>query len=102
RCSAASPPPPSPPPSAAPHPSRPLPPASPSQPNPTPVSTASTLGLAISPPSAQLAGTATPRQGVGGIRWVLLAVVLAGAVSAALGAALRYARVPRWLQRMRP
>jgi hypothetical protein len=39
---------------------------------------------------------------VGGIRWVLLAVVLAGAVSAALGAVLRYGRVPRWLQRMRP
>jgi hypothetical protein len=74
--------------------------ASPSQPNPTAGPT--TPGLAISPPSAQLTGTTTPRQGVGGIRWVLLAVVLAGAVSAALGAVLRYARLPSWLQRMRP
>lgn len=90
------------PPSTNPQPSSSQPGASPSQPNPTPGATASTPGLAISPPSAQLAGTTTPRQGVGGIRWVLLAVVLAGAVSAALGAVLRYARVPRWLNRMRP
>jgi hypothetical protein len=88
--------------STTPQPSSSQPSASPSQPNPTPGATASTPGLAISPPSAQLTGTATPRQGVGGIRWVLLAVVLAGAVSAALGAVLRYARVPSWLQRMRP
>jgi hypothetical protein len=88
--------------STTPQPSSSQPGASPSQPNPTPGATASTPGLAISPPSAQLAGTTTPRQGVGGIRWVLLAVVLAGAVSAALGAVLRYARVPRWLNRMRP
>src|SRR5262249_18955366 len=59
-------PPPSPPSSAPRQPSSPLPTASPSQPNPTPGATASTPGLAISPPSAQLAGTATPRQGVGG------------------------------------
>lgn len=90
------------PPSTAPQPSSSQPGASPSQPNPTPGASASTPGLAISPPSAQLANTATPGQGVGGIRWVLLAVVLAGAVSAALGAVLRYGRVPRWLQRMRP
>jgi hypothetical protein len=88
--------------STTPQPSSSPPGASPSQPNPTPGATASTPGLAISPPSAQLTGTTTPRQGVGGIRWVLLAVVLAGAVSAALGAVLRYARVPRWLHRMRP
>jgi len=90
------------PPSTTPQPSSSPPGASPSQPNPTPGASASTPGLFISPPSAQLAGTTTPRQGVGGIRWVLLAVVLAGAVSAALGAVLRYARTPRWLQRMRP
>jgi hypothetical protein len=88
--------------STTPQPSSSQPGASPSQPSPTAGATASTPGLAISPPSAQLTGTATPGQGVGGIRWVLLAVVLAGAVSAALGAVLRYGRVPRWLQRMRP
>jgi hypothetical protein len=88
--------------STAPQPSSSQPSASPSQPNPTPGATATTPGLAISPPSAQLTGTTTPRQGVGGIRWVLLAVVLAGALSAALGAVLRYARLPSWLQRMRP
>ena len=90
------------PPSTTPQPSGSPPGASPSQPNPTPGASASAPGLAISPPSAQLAGTTTPRQGVGGIRWVLLAVVLAGAVSATLGAVLRYGRVPPWLQRMRP
>jgi hypothetical protein len=71
------------------------------QPNPTP-GASPPGGPVISPPSAVLAGTKTPSQQVGGIRWVLIAVVLAGAACAALGGMLRYARVPRWLHRMRP
>jgi hypothetical protein len=71
------------------------------QPAPTP-GIVSSLGYVTSPPTAQLAATNTPGKSVGTIRWVLLAVLLAGAACAAIGGALRYARAPRWLHRMRP
>jgi hypothetical protein len=56
----------------------------------------------ITAPSAQLAATRTPPQPVGPIRWVLLAVVAAGAVCAVSGTVLRSAGAARWLRRMRP
>jgi hypothetical protein len=61
-----------------------------------------TLPYATTPPTAELAATTTPRQPVGAIRWVLLAVALAGGAAAAGGTVLRSARVPRWLHRLRP
>jgi len=60
-----------------------------------------TTGLSILPPPAQLTSSRTARQPVGGIRWALLAVVMAGAVCAAGGTALRSASVARWLRRIR-
>ncbi len=65
------------------------------------VSSSPTVGLSITPPSAELAATRTGRQPVGAIRWALLVVVMAGAVCAAGGTALRSAGVARWLRRMR-
>jgi hypothetical protein len=60
-----------------------------------------THGPDISGPAALLAASTTPPQPVGPIRWVLLAVAIAGGVSAAVGTVLRAARVPRWLERVR-
>lgn len=59
-------------------------------------------GPGISPPVALLAASTTPPQPVGPIRWVLLAVAIAGAACAAGGTVLRSARVPPWLVRLRP
>jgi hypothetical protein len=61
-----------------------------------------TVGLSISPPSAQLAATRTQKQPVGAIRWALLVVVMAGAACAAGGTVLRSGSVARWLRRVRP
>jgi hypothetical protein len=58
-------------------------------------------GLSITPPRAQLAAARTGREPVGGVRWLLLAVVIAGAACAASGTVLRSASVVRWLSRMR-
>jgi hypothetical protein len=69
---------------------------------PTAASATPTVGLSLTPPSAQLAATTTQRQPVGPIRWTLLVVVLAGAACAAGGTALRSAGGARWLRRMRP
>jgi len=67
------------------------------------VSTATpTVGLSITPPSAQLAAQRTERQPVGPIRWALLIVVMAGAACAAGGTVLRSSSVARWLRRLRP
>jgi hypothetical protein len=66
------------------------------------VSSSPTVGLSITPPSAELAATTTQRQPVGAIRWALLVVVLAGAACAAGGTVLRSAGVARWLRRARP
>jgi hypothetical protein len=60
-----------------------------------------TVGLSISPPSAQLAATRTEQQPVGAIRWALIAVVIAGALCAAGGAVLRSDSVTRWLRGLR-
>jgi hypothetical protein len=69
----------------------------------TPVSSATpVVGLSITPPRAQLAAATTGREPVGAVRWLLLAVVLAGAVCAVSGTVLRSAGVARWLRRMRP
>jgi hypothetical protein len=59
-------------------------------------------GISIKPPSAELAAQTTQRQPVGTVRWVLLAVVVAGAACAASGTVLRSDSVARWLRRMRP
>jgi hypothetical protein len=67
---------------------------------PTSVAPASTPR--ITGPAAQLASETTPQQPVGAIRWVLLAVVMAGAACAVGGTVLRSAGVARWLHRMRP
>jgi hypothetical protein len=56
----------------------------------------------INPPHAELAAAKTEGQPLGAIRWVLLAVVIAGAACAFGGTVLRSADVARWLRRMRP
>jgi hypothetical protein len=66
------------------------------------VSATPTVGLSITPPSAQLAAARTGKQPVGAIRWALLVVVMAGAACAAGGTVLRSESVARWLRRLRP
>jgi hypothetical protein len=66
------------------------------------VSSSPTVGLSITPPSAQLAAITTKPQPAGAIRWALLVIVMAGAACAAGGTALRSAGVAQWLRRMRP
>jgi hypothetical protein len=63
--------------------------------------TPSPSGPVIVPPSAQLVGGITPRQSPGGIRWVLIAVLIIGAVGALGGGLLRSGSLPRWLRRTR-
>jgi hypothetical protein len=63
---------------------------------------ATTPGPDISGPAALLAAGTTPSQPVGAIRWVLLVVAIAGGACAAVGAVLRAAHLPRWLERVRP
>jgi hypothetical protein len=63
---------------------------------------ASPQPFATKPPGAELTSSTTPPQPVGPIRWLLLAVVIAGASCAVGGTVLRTARVPRWLNRARP
>jgi hypothetical protein len=63
--------------------------------SPTP-SSSPTSDFDVSAPSAVLASSSTPGQGLGAIRWALLVVVIAGAACAASGTVLRSARVPRW------
>jgi hypothetical protein len=58
-------------------------------------------GPSFKPPSAQLSSARTPRQPVGAIRWLLLAVVIAGVACAVSGTVLRSDGVVRWLRRMR-
>ena len=60
------------------------------------------VGVSITPPHAVLAAQTTKPQPVGGVRWMLLAVVIAGAACAVGGTALRADGVARWLRRMRP
>ena len=60
-----------------------------------------TVGLSITPPSAELTAAKTQGQTAGAIRWALLVVALAGAVAAAGGTVLRSDGVVRWLRRMR-
>jgi hypothetical protein len=67
---------------------------------PTPASS-SPAEFTISQASPQLAAATTQKQVLGAIRWALLVVVIAGAACATSGAALRSARVPTWLKRMR-
>jgi hypothetical protein len=55
----------------------------------------------ITAPRAQLAAARTGRQPVGAVRWVLLAVVVAGAACAVGGTVLRSDSVARWLRQMR-
>jgi len=64
-------------------------------------STTPVAGVSIRPPSAQLAAARTPGQPVGSVRWLLLAVVIAGAACAISGTVLRSDGVVRWLRRMR-
>jgi hypothetical protein len=55
--------------------------------------------LDIQPPAAaQLASGTTPKQDPGSVRWALIAVVIAGLVSAGAGILLRSPRLP-WLYR---
>ncbi len=61
-----------------------------------------TVGLGITPPHAQLAAESTAREPVGAVRWLLLAVVIAGAACAVSGTVLRSGGAARWLSRMRP
>jgi hypothetical protein len=58
-------------------------------------------GGTVSPPSGQLLSGTTPRQPMGGIRWVLIAVIITGAVGVLGGTLLRTGRIPRWLRRAR-
>ena len=60
-----------------------------------------TVGLSITPPSAELAAIRTQRQMAGAIRWALLVLILIGAVAAAGGMVLRSDGVLRWLRRRR-
>ena len=60
-----------------------------------------TVGLAITPPRAQLAAVSTTREPVGAVRWLLLAVVIVGAACAVSGTVLRSAGIARWFSRMR-
>jgi len=60
-----------------------------------------TAGPGITPPRAQLAAAKTERQPVGAVRWLLLAVVIAGAACAVSGMVLRSDGVARWLRSMR-
>ncbi|HSR86366.1 MAG TPA: hypothetical protein VLM11_19490 [Streptosporangiaceae bacterium] len=75
--------------------------ASSGQLTPTVSSSTATTGLSILPAPAQLTSSRTARQPLGGIRWALLVVVMAGAACAAGGTALRSASVARWLRRLR-
>jgi hypothetical protein len=58
-------------------------------------------GPGITPPHAELAAQTTRPQPVGAVRWLLLAVVIAGAACAVSGTVLRSDNVVRWLKRMR-
>lgn len=52
----------------------------------------------IEPPAVQLVSGTTPKQNVGSVRWAIIAVVLAGLVSAGSGILLRSGRLPRLLR----
>jgi hypothetical protein len=57
--------------------------------------------LVIEPPAAQLASGTTPKQNVGSVRWAIIAVVIAGLVSAGAGILLRSPRLPWPFRRLR-
>jgi hypothetical protein len=59
-------------------------------------------GAVISLPPTQALAAPTPKQVVGVIRWVLIAVLIAGGVCAAAGTVLSSGRIPPWLRRRRP
>jgi hypothetical protein len=64
-------------------------------------STAPVAGPSITPPHAVLAAQTTRPQPVGAVRWLLLAVVIAGAACAVAGTVLLSPGGARWLHRMR-